>query len=199
MFCYAEKQFWTFSVCSAWHHIFISELLLELLNLSANRTAMNQRGESCRSVTKLCLTRCDPVDCSTLGSSVLHYLPKFAQTRVHWVGDATDHLILHCLHLLLPSIFPSVRVFQWVSSSHQVAKALKLQVQCQSFQWIFRVYFFREGLGGSPCSPRDSQDSSAPQFESLNSSALNSKIYIIRSYMWGCSQLNYYSINKPLI
>ena len=94
--------------------------------------------------------------------------------------------------------FPA-SVFQWVSSSHQVAKALKLQVQCQSFQWIFRVYFFREGLGGSPCSPRDSQDSSAPQFESLNSSALNSKIYIIRSYMWGCSQLNYYSINKPLI
>ena len=42
----------------------------------------------CCSVAKLCLTLCGPVDCSTLGSSVLHYLPEFAQIHVHWVGDA---------------------------------------------------------------------------------------------------------------
>ena len=40
------------------------------------------------SKTKLCSSPCDPRDCSTPGSSVLHYLPEFAQTHVHWVGDA---------------------------------------------------------------------------------------------------------------
>ena len=41
----------------------------------------------CCSVTKLCPTLCNPVDCSTLGFLVLHFLPEFAQTHVHWVGD----------------------------------------------------------------------------------------------------------------
>ena len=42
----------------------------------------------CCSVTKLCLTLCDPMDCSMPGFPVLHYTPKLAQTPVHWVGDA---------------------------------------------------------------------------------------------------------------
>ena len=42
----------------------------------------------CCSVAKLCLTLCDPMDCSTPGSPVLHCLPEFVQTPVHWVGDA---------------------------------------------------------------------------------------------------------------
>ena len=42
----------------------------------------------CCSVTKVCLTLCDPIDCSTPGFQVLHYLPEFAQTHVHWVNDA---------------------------------------------------------------------------------------------------------------
>ena len=41
-------------------------------------------------VTKSCLTLCDPMDCSTPGFSVLHYLPAFAQIHVHWVGDAIE-------------------------------------------------------------------------------------------------------------
>ena len=41
------------------------------------------------SVTKLCPTLCDPMDCSTPGSPVLHYLLELAQTHVHWVHDAT--------------------------------------------------------------------------------------------------------------
>ena len=41
----------------------------------------------CCSVTKSCLTLCEPMDCSTPGFPVLHYLPEFAQTHVHWVGD----------------------------------------------------------------------------------------------------------------
>ena len=64
----------------------------------------------CCSVTKLCLTLCHPMDCSTPGSSVLHYLPEFAQTHVHRWMMPSNHLILSLL-LLLPSIFPRVRVF----------------------------------------------------------------------------------------
>ena len=53
----------------------------------------------------------------------------------------SNHLIL-CRPLLLPpSIFTSIRVFSWVSSSHQVAKVLEIQLQRQSFQWIFRTGF----------------------------------------------------------
>ena len=52
-----------------------------------------------------------------------------------------SHLILCHSLLLLPSIFPSVRVFSKVSSSHQVAKLLELQLQYQSFQWILRTDF----------------------------------------------------------
>ena len=50
------------------------------------------------------------MDCSTPGFPVLHYLLEFAQTHVHWVSDATSRLVL-CHPLLLPSIFPSIRVF----------------------------------------------------------------------------------------
>ena len=71
----------------------------------------------------------------------------------------SNHLIL-CRPLLLPpSIFPSIRVF-WVSSLHQVANVLELYLQHQFFQWIFRTDFLYDGLVGSPCSPRDSQESS---------------------------------------
>ena len=64
----------------------------------------------CCSVAQSCSTLCRPMDCSTPGFPVLHYLLEFAQTHVHWLND-TIHLIL-CLPLLfLPSIFPSVRIF----------------------------------------------------------------------------------------
>ena len=50
------------------------------------------------------------MDCSIPASSVLHYLPEFPQTHVCWVGDVI-HLILCCYILLLPSVFPSIRIF----------------------------------------------------------------------------------------
>ena len=53
------------------------------------------------------------MNCSTQGSSVLHCLLEFAKIHVQWVGDA-NYLILCCHLLLLPSVFPSIRVFQWV-------------------------------------------------------------------------------------
>ena len=63
----------------------------------------------------LCPTLCNPVDCSTPGSPVLHCLREFAQIHVRWVGGhksyLSNHLILWCPLLLLPSIFPSTRVF----------------------------------------------------------------------------------------
>ena len=82
-------------------------------------------------------TLCDPVNCSTPGSSVLHYLLKFVQTHVHWVSDA-----IQPSHPLLPpspsALCLSQRqgLFQWVSSSPQVAKVLALQLQHQSAQWM---------------------------------------------------------------
>ena len=84
-------------------------------------------------------------------------------------------LILCHPFLLLPSVFPSIRVFfneLVVSSLHQVAKVLELPLQHQSFQWIFRVDFLKNWLVWYPCSPRDSS-SPPPQFENINSLALS--------------------------
>ena len=65
------------------------------------------------SVTQWCLTLFDSMDCSTPGFlPVYHPLPELAQTHVHQFGDATqNHLILCYPLLLLPSTFPSSRVF----------------------------------------------------------------------------------------
>ena len=60
----------------------------------------------CYSLAKLCLTLCDPTDCSMPVFLVLCYLLEFAQIHAHWVGDAVYHPLL-----LLPSIFPGIRVF----------------------------------------------------------------------------------------
>ena len=87
----------------------------------------------------------------------------------------SNHLILCCPLLLLPSIFPSIRVFSNESVLHiRWPKYWEIQLQHESFQWIFRTDFLEDGLVGSPCCPRDSQESSpTPQFKSINSSALS--------------------------
>ena len=64
-----------------------------------------------RAIAKLCPILCDPTDCRMLSFPILHHLLEFAQTHVHWVGDAIHHLILCHPLLLLPSIFASIRVF----------------------------------------------------------------------------------------
>ena len=72
--------------------------------------------QHCCSVAQLFPTLWDTMDwfpilLETPSFPILHYLPEFSQTHGHWVDDAINHLILCCPLLLLPSIFPSIRVF----------------------------------------------------------------------------------------
>ena len=96
----------------------------------------------CCSVAKWGPTLCDPVHYNMPGSPVLHYLLEFAQIHVHWVSDAIWPS--HPLPPPTPFAFylPQLQgLFQWIGSSHQVTKVLEFQLQCQSFQWIFRTDF----------------------------------------------------------
>ena len=93
-------------------------------------------------VAQLCVTLC-PMDCSIPGLSVHHQLPEFTQTHIHWVGDA-----IQPSHPLSPSpltvdLSQYQDLFKEISSSHQVAKVLELQLQHQSFQWISGLISFR--------------------------------------------------------
>ena len=118
------------------------------------------------SVTQSCPTLCNPMDCSMPGLPVYHQLLEFTQTHVHWVCDAIQPS--HSLFSPSPPAFNLSQhqgLFQWVSFLHQVAQILEFQLQHQFFQWIFRTDFILDGLDGSPCSPRDSQESSpTPQW-----------------------------------
>ena len=110
----------------------------------------------------------------TPGSSVPHYLLEFAKIPIQWISD----VIQSSHHLSLP-VPPSLNLsqhqglFQWVSSSHQVAKHRSFSFSISlsneySGKTVFRI------TGSSPCSPRDSQESSpTPQFESIDPSVLN--------------------------
>ena len=124
------------------------------------------------SVTQSCLTLSDRMDCSMPGFPVLHYLPEFAQTHIHWVSVAIQPS--HPLSSPSPAFNLSQHqgLFKWLSSSYHIAKVLELQHQ--PFQLIFRVDFFLGWLIWSPCCPRDSQESSpTPHFESINSLVLS--------------------------
>ena len=95
---------------------------------------------SVRSVVQSCPTLCNPMNRSTPGLPVHHQLPEFTQTHVHLVGDA-----IQPSHPLSspspPAPNPSQHqgLFQWVNSSHEVAKVLEFQRQHQSFQWTPRT------------------------------------------------------------
>ena len=86
-------------------------------------------------------TLCDPINCSMPGLPVHHQLLEFTQTHVHQVCD-----VIQPSHPLLspspPAPYPSQpqSLFQWVNSSHEVAKVLEFQLQHQSFQRIPRTY-----------------------------------------------------------
>ena len=133
----------------------------EFFTTSTSKEA--QSSPCCCPVAQSCLTLCDPMDCSMPDFSVLHHLPEHTQTRVHWVDDA-----IQSSHPLSSPSLPTFNLsqhqglFQWVGSSHQVAKGLELQLQHQSFQWIFRVDFLYDWLVWSPWSPRNSQHHISP-------------------------------------
>ena len=76
-------------------------------------------------------TLCEPMNCSTAGFPVLHYLPNFVHLSVELVMPS-NYLILCCSLSSCPQSFPASE------SLHQVAKVTELQLQCQSFQFSWR-------------------------------------------------------------
>ena len=100
------------------------------------------------SVASLCRTLRDPMDCSTSDFPVYHQLPELAQTHVRWVLDAIQPS--HSLSYPSPPAFSLSQhqsLFQWVSSSHQVAKVLEAKVLQVPISWYWycmicdHVYF----------------------------------------------------------
>ena len=118
------------------------------------------------SLTQSCLIICNPMDCSMPVFSVHHQLLDLAQTHVHWVGDAIQP------SCPLPSPSPSA-LFQWVSSSHQVAKVLELQLQPSVLSMNIQDSFplgltglILQSMGFSRVFP-------TPRFESISFSVLS--------------------------
>ena len=94
---------------------------------------------------------CDPMNHSTPGLPVHHKLPEFTQTHVHRVSDAIRPS--HPLSSPSPPVpNPSQHqsLFQWVSSSHEVAKVLEFQLQHHFLQRSPRAGLLQNGLVGSP-------------------------------------------------
>ena len=122
-----------------------------------------------RSVAQSCLTLCNPMD-----FTVHHQFLELTQTHVQQHDghpNISSSVLPFSSHLWS---FPASESFPMSQYFNHVAKVLEFQLQHQSFQWIFRTDFLEDGLVGSPCSLRDSQESSpTPQFKSINSSAFS--------------------------
>ena len=132
------------------------------------------RASGFSSVAQSCLTLCNPINCSTPGLPVHHQLPEFSQIHAHRFGDAIQPSHLSSPSPPAPNPSQHQGLFQWGNSSHEVAKVLEFQPQHQSFQWTPKTDLLYDGLIGSPCSPRDSQESSpTPHFKSINSLVLS--------------------------
>ena len=123
----------------------------------------------CRWFTKCHPTLCDPMEAcqASLSFTISWSLLKFMPIELVM---PSNHLTLCCPLLLLPSIFPSIRIFSNESALRiRWPKYWSFSLKHQSFQWIFRVDFLLEWLVSFPCCPRDSQECSpAPQFKSIN-------------------------------
>ena len=128
----------------------------------------------CCSVTQSCLTICNTMDCSMPGFPILLHLPEFAQTQVHWVSDATQHLILCFPFFSWLQSFPEPWSFLisqlFASSGHSIGTSASASVLTMNIQG----WFPWDCLVWSPCRPRDSQESSpTPLFKSIRSSVLS--------------------------
>ena len=99
----------------------------------------------CCSATKSCLTLCHPIDCSMPGSPSLHYLSEFAQTHVHWIGDAIQPSQRLSSPLLLPSILSRLQGFFLVSQlftsgGPSIGTSASASVLWMNIQgWFFRI------------------------------------------------------------
>ena len=132
---------------------------------------------SCCSVTQWCTNLCNPMDCSTPGCPVLHHFLEVPHTHVHWVRYAIQpsHPLLSPFPLAF-CLSQHQGLFQRVDSLHQAIEVLEFKLQHQSFQWIFKTDFLYDCPVGSPCSPRDFQESSpTPQFKA---SILNTQLFL---------------------
>ena len=113
----------------------LNTLVSIIIHPNLAHSVADSQSHSCCSVPYSHLTLCDPMDCSMLGSPVLHISRSLLKLLSIESVMPSNHLVLCQPLLLLPSVFPSIRVFsQWVSLSHEVAKVLELQLQHQSFQ-----------------------------------------------------------------
>ena len=93
------------------------------------------RPPCCCSVAQSYPTLCNPMEYSMLGFPVLQHLPEFAQTHVHRVSDAVQPSYrLSSSSPLALNLSQHQGIFQWVGSSHQVARVLEFLLQHQSFQ-----------------------------------------------------------------
>ena len=92
-------------------YVYHPKLYLALLFLWCCMSNSSDTSVQFTSITQSCRILCDPEDCSTPGLPVHHQLPELTQSPGHWVGDAIQPSHPLCLLLLLPSIFPSIRVF----------------------------------------------------------------------------------------
>ena len=93
------------------------------------------------SVAQLCPILCDPMSHSMPGLPVHHQLPEFTKTHVHWVGDAMQpSRPLSSPSPPAPNPSQHQGLFQWVNSSHEVAKVLEFQLQHLSFNDCMYVH-----------------------------------------------------------
>ena len=118
------------------HHSIVRELV-HIIEANSDSAYVSVQFSS---VAQLCPTLCDPMNCSTPGLPVHHQLPESTQIHVHRDGDAIQPS--HPLSSPSPpalNLYQHQGLFQWVSSSHQVAKVLEFQLQHWSLQWIFRT------------------------------------------------------------
>ena len=117
---------------------------------------VSREADCCRcSVVQSCRALCDPTDCSRPGLSVPHHLPEFAHVHVHCIADAVQPSHPLTLSSSALNLSQHQGFFQWVVRLHQITKILELQLQHQSFQWIFTVDLPEDWLVWSSCCPRD--------------------------------------------
>ena len=127
------------------------------------------------SVSQLCLTLCDPTDCSTPGFPVLTIFRNLLKLMSIESVMPSNHLILCHPLLLVPSTFPSIGVFflrsqLFASGGQSIGALASASVLTMNIQGWFHL----DCLVWSPYCPRDSQESfPAPQFKSISSLALS--------------------------